>query len=71
MPLEVPFSPSIVLAVVVVVDIVYMSSFATSHYLPSTLPGSENPLAAKRRAFYIRSAEFFHDIHLVLRHSFS
>jgi len=49
MPLEVPFSPSIVLAVVVV-DIVYVSSLATdpSHYLPSTPPGSENPLAAKR-----------------------
>lgn len=56
MPLEVPFSPSIVLAIVVavaaavaVVDIVYVVvSRGRPFSLPSSNPlGSENPLAAK------------------------
>lgn len=78
MPFEVPFSSSIVLTIiviaVVVVDIVYVvASLAAnlSHYSPFNLFGLENPLAAKRRAFYIRNVEFFHDFRLVLRCSFS
>lgn len=77
MPLEVPFSPSIVLAVVVVVvdiDIVYVVvSLAAnpSHYPPPTSPRLENPLTAKRRTFYIRDVEFFHGFRLALRRSFS
>lgn len=65
MPLEVPFRPSIVLAIVVavavVVDIVYVVvSRGRPLSLPSSNPhGSENPLAAKHRAFYVRSTEFF------------
>lgn len=73
MPLEVLFSPSIVL---VAVDVVYV---VVSHGRPrypsprttsSTRP-PENPLAAKRRAFYVRSAEFFHSFHLALCSLFS
>lgn len=77
MPLEVPFRPSIVLAIVVavavVVDIVYVVvSRGRPLSLPSSNPhGSENPLAAKHRAFYVRSTEFFHGFRLALRRSFS
>lgn len=78
MPLEVPFSPSIVLVVVVVdvVNVVYVVvSLATD---PSLLPSFASPLRPSRReicsrqnAFYIRSAEFFHDFHPALWRSFS
>jgi len=73
MPLEVPFSPSIVLAVVVVVDIVYVVSRgrSLSLYPPPTSPRLENPLTAKCRTFYIRDVEFFHGFRLALRRSFS
>lgn len=69
MSLEVLFSPSIVL---VAVDVVYVvvsrgrpGCYPSPRTTSSTLP-PENPLAAKRKAFYIRSAEFFHSFHLAL-----